>query len=93
MTAKLDYLTDLGINALELQPVQEFNELEYYQVRPSSHTLLALLMLLVTANGCWRHQVVGQAHDMRCTAVKWRLCNKFPVHGACMLEHGGHVQL
>lgn len=33
MTAKLDYLTSLGINALELQPIQEFNELEYYQVR------------------------------------------------------------
>ena len=30
---KLDYLSTLGINALELQPVQEFNELEYYGVR------------------------------------------------------------
>lgn len=32
MTEKLDYLTRLGVNALELQPVHEFNELEYYQV-------------------------------------------------------------
>ena len=32
MLAKLDYLTTLGVNALELQPIQEFNELEYYQV-------------------------------------------------------------
>lgn len=29
---KLDYLEDLGINALELMPIHEFNELEYYQV-------------------------------------------------------------
>lgn len=27
---KLDYLQELGVNALELLPVQEFNELEYY---------------------------------------------------------------
>ncbi len=32
MTERLDYLTTLGINAIELQPVHEFNELEYYQV-------------------------------------------------------------
>ena len=31
---KLDYLQNLGINAIELQPVQEFNELEYYEVSP-----------------------------------------------------------
>lgn len=29
---KLNYLQHLGINCIELQPVQEFNELEYYQV-------------------------------------------------------------
>ena len=29
---KLDYLSTLGINALELQPIHEFNELEYYGV-------------------------------------------------------------
>lgn len=27
---KLDYLQDLGINAVELLPIHEFNELEYY---------------------------------------------------------------
>ncbi len=32
MTERLDYLTTLGINAIELQPIHEFNELEYYQV-------------------------------------------------------------
>lgn len=34
LVEKLDYLKTLGINAIELLPVQEFNELEYYQVRP-----------------------------------------------------------
>lgn len=29
---KLDYLAGLGVNAIELMPVHEFNELEYYQV-------------------------------------------------------------
>ena len=30
---KLPYLKRLGINAIELLPVHEFNELEYYAVR------------------------------------------------------------
>lgn len=34
LVEKLDYLQALGINAIELLPVQEFNELEYYQVQP-----------------------------------------------------------
>ena len=29
---KLDYIAGLGVNAIELMPVHEFNELEYYQV-------------------------------------------------------------
>ncbi len=29
---KLDYLRRLGVNAIELLPVHEFNELEYYAV-------------------------------------------------------------
>lgn len=33
---RLDYLVDLGINAIELMPVHEFNELEYYQVIPGT---------------------------------------------------------
>lgn len=33
LVEKLDYLQTLGINAIELLPVQEFNELEYYQVQ------------------------------------------------------------
>lgn len=32
LVEKLNYLQKLGINAIELQPVQEFNELEYYEV-------------------------------------------------------------
>ena len=31
---RLDYLQSLGITAIELMPVHEFNELEYYQVLP-----------------------------------------------------------
>ena len=31
MMEKLDHLQSLGINCLELLPVQEFNEMEYYQ--------------------------------------------------------------
>lgn len=30
MVEKLDYLQSLGVNAIELLPVFEFNELEYY---------------------------------------------------------------
>ncbi|KAI3435670.1 hypothetical protein D9Q98_001728 [Chlorella vulgaris] len=33
---RLDYLQALGVNAIELMPVHEFNELEYYQVIPGS---------------------------------------------------------
>jgi len=36
MTARLDYLASLGVNALELLPVNEFNELEYYMQIPGS---------------------------------------------------------
>ncbi|BDA40513.1 Isoamylase 1, chloroplastic [Coccomyxa sp. Obi] len=36
MTERLDYLTTLGINAIELQPIHEFNELEYYQIIPGT---------------------------------------------------------
>lgn len=36
MIEKLDYLQQLGINAIELLPVQEFNELEYYSPPPAS---------------------------------------------------------
>ncbi len=39
---KLPYLKRLGINAIELLPVHEFNELEYYAV---SCTPLHLLFL------------------------------------------------
>jgi hypothetical protein len=33
---RLDYLAHLGVNAVELLPVQEFNELEYYSQIPGS---------------------------------------------------------
>ncbi len=33
---KLDYLSDLGVNAIELMPIHEFNELEYYKVIKTS---------------------------------------------------------
>ena len=33
LVERLDYLQRLGINAIELMPVHEFNELEYYQAR------------------------------------------------------------
>lgn len=29
---RLDYIQSLGVNAIELMPIHEFNELEYYQV-------------------------------------------------------------
>jgi pullulanase/glycogen debranching enzyme len=31
MVERLDYLQALGVNAIELMPIHEFNELEYYQ--------------------------------------------------------------
>lgn len=34
LVEKLDYIKRLGVNAIELLPVHEFNELEYYQVWP-----------------------------------------------------------
>lgn len=36
MVEKLDYLQCLGVNAVELLPMQEFNELEYYAQIPGS---------------------------------------------------------
>ncbi|GMH35686.1 hypothetical protein BSKO_03554 [Bryopsis sp. KO-2023] len=36
MVQKLDYLQDLGVNCIELLPIHEFNELEYYEVIPGS---------------------------------------------------------
>lgn len=36
MIERLDYLANLGVNAVELLPVQEFNELEYYAQIPGS---------------------------------------------------------
>lgn len=38
MTERLDYLKSLGVNCIELMPVHEFNELEYYQVIPGTDT-------------------------------------------------------
>ena len=35
LAARLDYLATLGVNAVELLPVHEFNELEYCQVTPT----------------------------------------------------------
>ena len=52
LVEKLGYLKRLGVNAIELLPVHEFNELEYYQVlslqQPlplvsAQHTLCILL--------------------------------------------------
>ena len=80
MTAKLDYLTDLGINALELQPIQEFNELEYYQVRLSGHALLALLPAPVHSTWLLATPGCGRAHDMGCSASNGP-CSTFPLHG------------
>lgn len=39
---KLDYLEQLGVNAVELLPVHEFNELEYFQ---ASHAEYAFCVL------------------------------------------------
>eukprot|EP00798_Chlamydomonas_sp_ICE-L_P030104 gene30104-35072_t len=36
MVEKLDYLQTLGVNAVELLPMQEFNELEYYSMIPGT---------------------------------------------------------
>lgn len=36
MSEKMDYLEDLGINCLELLPINEFNELEYYAKIPGT---------------------------------------------------------
>ncbi|QDZ18260.1 isoamylase [Chloropicon primus] len=45
LTEKLDYLQDLGVNCVELMPVNEFNELEYYELSPP--------------NGVYRYNVWG----------------------------------
>jgi isoamylase len=36
MTERLPYLAAMGFTALELMPVHEFNELEYYSVNPAT---------------------------------------------------------
>ena len=38
LVEKLGYLKRLGVNAIELLPVQEFNELEYYAVTTWRHS-------------------------------------------------------
>lgn len=45
LVEKLDYLQTLGVNAIELLPVQEFNELEYYQVCPVAPVLRRTLIV------------------------------------------------
>ena len=45
LAEKLDYLSDLGVNCVELMPINEFNELEYYELKPS--------------NGVYRYNVWG----------------------------------
>lgn len=40
LTEKLDYLEELGVNCIELMPIHEFNELEYYKVRVFSQQRL-----------------------------------------------------
>ena len=47
---KLDYLTTVGVNALELQPVHEFNELEYYGVRTSTALTPCRLLVYRSSN-------------------------------------------
>lgn len=48
LVEKLPYLQALGINAIELLPIHEYNELEYYQVRatPGESVLTNVLALL-----------------------------------------------
>jgi len=36
LTQKLDYIASLGVTAVELLPIQDFNELEYYQITPGA---------------------------------------------------------
>ena len=47
LVEKLDYLQTLGINAIELLPVQEFNELEYYQVHLQHLSLNPIVFFLL----------------------------------------------
>lgn len=42
VTENLPYLKTLGINAIELLPIHEFNELEYYAVCCMTTSCLAL---------------------------------------------------
>lgn len=42
LTQRLDYLTSLGVNAIELLPIHEFNELEYYQVTAPTSLVIDL---------------------------------------------------
>eukprot|EP00210_Caulerpa_lentillifera_P003264 g3115.t1 len=38
LVEKLDYLDKLGVNCVELMPIHEFNELEYYELIPGTET-------------------------------------------------------
>lgn len=58
LTQKMDYLASLGVNALELLPIQGFNELEYYEVqRPPSQFF---------ADNNWRHARFWSCMYMKC---------------------------
>lgn len=55
LTEKLDYLSSLGVNAIELLPVHEFNELEYYAILPGSDGVESSAIRL----NYWGYSTVG----------------------------------
>ena len=70
MAERLDYLQSLGVNALELMPIHEFNELEYYQVRgavqcstgAAAGAVAVVVVLLLQCCCCWRWACCSAPH-------------------------------
>ena len=59
MVEKLDYIRDAGFNAIELLPIHEFNELEYYQV--------SMLLVLAVLSGSEAYKL--DVHCIDCSRL------------------------
>ena len=68
---KLGYLKRLGVNAIELLPVHEFNELEYYKVRISNTYRFCCLP---TTNACICACIHPDSHGAKHRPALRKLC-------------------
>lgn len=82
MVEKLEHLKELGVNAIELMPCQEFNELEYYSYNPvmGDHKM-----------NFWGYSTINFFSPMiRYAAAGVRNCGRDAIHEFKMLVREAH---